>query len=218
MLKYLNTLYEIYKGNTHSQNGEDGVLEEILKRLDIKTGWVCEFGAWDGVYLSNTFKLIQRGFNAVLIEGDAERFNGLNHTAISYPGILPINAYVSPDRTSPNAIDNLLHNTPIPQRFDVLSIDVDSCDYQIWRSLLDYEPSVVIIEINSSVHPENPRHIHEAGKYQGTGFLPTLTLGNQKGYTFVLHTGNMIFVRKDLYARLGVNYADPVENFRRDFM
>ena len=31
-----------------SQSGEDGIVEEVLKRLNISSGWVCEFGAIDG--------------------------------------------------------------------------------------------------------------------------------------------------------------------------
>ena len=48
-----------HTSNVFSQNGEDGIIEEILNRLEIQTGWVCEFGAWDGIYLSNTFNLIK---------------------------------------------------------------------------------------------------------------------------------------------------------------
>ena len=34
--------------NIFSQNGEDGIIEEIIKRLELKDLEVCEFGAWDG--------------------------------------------------------------------------------------------------------------------------------------------------------------------------
>jgi hypothetical protein len=49
-----------YRKNYFSQNGEDGVLEEILSRLDIKSGWCVEFGAWDGKTFSNTFQRLSR--------------------------------------------------------------------------------------------------------------------------------------------------------------
>jgi len=55
---FTNLFYKTYAKNVHSQNGEDGIIEEILKRLDIKNGYVCEFGAWDGIHLSNTFNLV----------------------------------------------------------------------------------------------------------------------------------------------------------------
>ena len=34
--------------NIYSQNGEDGIIEELLKRLNIQKGWACEFGmGWE---------------------------------------------------------------------------------------------------------------------------------------------------------------------------
>ena len=49
---------EKYKKNFYSQSGEDGIINEILKRLDLysrKNKWCCEFGAWDGKQSSNTY-------------------------------------------------------------------------------------------------------------------------------------------------------------------
>ena len=56
---YSNNFYNEFKKDNHSQNGEDGIIEELLNRLQIKSGWVCEFGAWDGIHLSNTFNLVK---------------------------------------------------------------------------------------------------------------------------------------------------------------
>ena len=53
-------MFNDFKKNVYSQNGEDGILEEILKKLDLrKNGWCCEFGAWDGKRGSNTFNLVK---------------------------------------------------------------------------------------------------------------------------------------------------------------
>ena len=43
----------LFRRNVYSQNGEDGVLDEIFRRLSKNSGWFCEFGAWDGRYGSN---------------------------------------------------------------------------------------------------------------------------------------------------------------------
>ena len=67
-----------YKKNIFSQNGEDGIILEIIKRLNLngKNKWCCEFGAWNGIHGSNTFNLVKNfNFNAVYIEGDKKRFN-----------------------------------------------------------------------------------------------------------------------------------------------
>lgn len=209
---YSNSFYNQYARDVFSQNGEDGIVEELLKRLDIKSGYVCEFGAWDGIYLSNTFNLIQKGFKGVFIEGDKDKFQDLLKTCKNYPNIIPINAYV--DYEGENTLDNLLQKTDIPFDFELLSIDIDSFDYHVWRSLKLYRPKIVIIEINSGINTNNEEHIHTPDKYQGTAFRPTFNLGIEKGYKFVCHTGNMIFVRNDLFDKLNVHYNHELENFR----
>ena len=210
---YTNLFYNKYNKNIHSQNGEDGIIEELLKRLEINTGWVCEFGAWDGIYLSNTFNLVQKQFNAVFIEGDKDKYKDLLKTVETYPNIIPVNAFIEHNNTD-NSLDNILKQTNIPIDFDILSIDIDSYDYQVWKSLEIYKPKIVIIEINSSIKVNNEVHIHTPDKYQGTSFKPTYNLGIEKGYTFILHTGNMFFIRNDLFDKLDIKYNDPLENFR----
>lgn len=209
---YTNYFYRKYSKNIYSQNGEDGIVTELLKRLNINNGWVCEFGAWDGIFLSNTFNLVEQGFNAVFIEGDVNKYNDLLKTTTQWNNISPINAFVDYNDNQ-NSLDNLLKKTNIPIDFDILSIDIDSYDYQVWKSLKIYKPKIVIIEINSSVNTDNNYHIHEPNKYEGTGFKPTFDLGIEKGYKFVLHTGNMFFIRNDLFDKLNIHYDDPRENF-----
>jgi hypothetical protein len=211
-----NVFYNKYKRDIFSQNGEDGIIEELLNRLDIKGGWVCEFGAWDGVFLSNTFNLIKNhGFSGVFIEGDSVKFNDLLETQRKYPKILAINRYVDHNVDNLNNLDNILKTTEIPTDFDLLSIDIDGFDYQVWDSIQLYQPKIVVIEINSSISPENTHHIHTPGIYGGSGFLPTYNLGIKKGYTFLLHTGNMFFIRNDLFSKLNMDLPNPLDNFRR---
>lgn len=209
---YTNNFYKNYAKNIHSQNGEDGIIEELFNRLSISNGWVCEFGAWDGIHLSNTYNLVKQNFNAVYIEGDKEKYTDLLKTVENHKNIIPINAFVD-HKDSENSLDNILKKTDIPIDFDILSIDIDSYDYQVWKSLKVYKPKIVIIEINSSVKVNNDEHIHEPNKYQGTGFKPTYDLGLEKGYKFILHTGNMFFIREDLFSKLNIEYENPLENF-----
>lgn len=187
----------LYRKNVHSQGGEDGVIGELLRRLPVRTNWVCEFGTLDGVEYSNTFRLVQeQGVRAVYIEADEEFFRRLQKTCESYPTVLPLHKTVTVDGET--SLDAILATTPIPEDFDVLSIDIDSYDYQVWRSVQTYRPKIVVIEINSSLPPTLPGLIHGEGSPQGTGFLPMLQLGREKGYTLVCHTGNLIFIRNDL--------------------
>lgn len=192
-----------YASNTYSQNGEDGVLAEIVKRLRLdaaEPNWCVEFGAWDGKHLSNTFALVERGWKAVYIEGDKDRYRELLKTAKEFPNVVPVNAYVARNSIDGTSLDNLLKKTGIPVDFDLLSIDIDSYDCDVWESLQDYVPKIVVIEINSSVPPGVIwRH---SPKTPGNTFTATRNVGVHKGYTPVCHTGNLIFVRNDLLTLL----------------
>lgn len=184
-----------YRRNVYSQNGEDGILQELLHRLGSSSGWVCEFGAWDGKECSNTYSLVRSGYNAVYIEALSDYYQLLLKTCEDHPNIHPIHARVEPEGDS--RLDAILSSTDIPHEFEVLSIDIDSCDYQVWKSVVEYSPKIVVIEINSTISPINSTHIH-GDSNEGTAFLPMLTLGQEKGYTLICHTGNLIFLRNDL--------------------
>lgn len=199
-----------YRQNIYSQNGEDGILRELLRRLPAPTKWVCEFGTLDGKLYSNTFHLIEsEHYSGVFIECDATSFQELLVTAADHPTMIPLHRKVGV--TGDDRLDAILSTTPIPKSFDVLSIDIDSYDYQVWESVKDYTPSIVVIEINSSIPPTCFNSIHGSGIQDGTGFLPMVMLGISKGYTLVCHTGNLIFVRNDL-ASLYSDLIIPAEN------
>jgi hypothetical protein len=75
-----------YRRDVHSQTGEEEVIEKILDVIGETNKWCVEFGAWDGLHLTNTRHLIeQKHYSAVLIEGDDRRFcelerNYANHS------------------------------------------------------------------------------------------------------------------------------------------
>lgn len=197
-----------YRKNVFSQNGEDGVIEEICRRMSIVQGEFVEFGAWDGKHLSNTFNLLSKGngWKGVYIEGDTNKFNDLKKMQSDYVGSLDILcAYVESD--GENTLDNLLARTNISLNFDLLSIDIDSFDWHVWYSFKKYNPKIVVIEINSSI-PPGVFQTHRDSDVIGSSFSATLSLGMAKGYTLVCHTGNMFFVRNDLSESVGLKQIE----------
>lgn len=195
-----------YRKNVYSQNGEDGVLEEIFRRLQIRDGSFVEFGAWDGKHLSNTFHLLEEGWSGVFIEGDQKKFRVLEQNMKLFSERIElINAMV--EFQGKNTLDNLLAPTKVPRDFEVLSIDIDSYDWHIWESFENYTPKVVVIEINSSI-PVGIYQTHRDKKVQGSSFSSTVDLGLAKGYTPVCHTGNLFFVKNNLVQQLGLPQAE----------
>ena len=199
-------MFQEYRKNFFSQNGEDGVIQEILKRLKLnsKVKWCCEFGAWDGIHGSNTFNLIKNfGYNAIYIEGDKNKYQDLIITSKKFKKIKIFNKYVSHKSNSPNKLDKILKKTKINKFFDVLSIDIDSFDLAVWKSIKKYRPKIVIIEINSGIKP-GIKQTHGNGKI-GNSFTSTIEFAKRNKYQLVCHTGNCIFIDKKYSKKIGIN-------------
>lgn len=189
------------RDNIYSDNGEDGILKCIMEKLGIECGTCCEFGAWDGKYCSNTFNLVkEKNWKALYIEGDEEKYKDLLVTQKEYPTITPVCAFVSGTN-----LDSLILDNGFPEDLDLLSIDVDSIDYEIWKGLEKVRPKIVIIEpCNSTPLWEKSTH------YEGRGASPFLIkqLAKEKGYRFLCTTGNLFFIRDDIHT---IESEDDVE-------
>ncbi|HQH28450.1 MAG TPA: class I SAM-dependent methyltransferase, partial [Oligoflexia bacterium] len=191
-----------YRSNVYSQFGEDGVLKEICRRLNISTGYFVEFGAWDGKFLSNTFHLLEQGWRGVYIEGDREKYEQLCRNMIPYAEkVVLLNKFVRVD--GPTKLDNILCEAHAPRDLELLSIDVDSNDWHIWLGLKTFQPKILVIEVISSI-PAGVIQTHRGEDVLGSSFSAAIELGKLKGYTAVCHTGNIIFVRNELIPRLNL--------------
>ena len=192
-----------YKKNIFSQNGEDGVISKLLEIIGVDgEGWCCEFGAWDGKYLSNTYNLIKnKNWKSVLIESDKKKFKDLKITQSQHPdNIIAVHSMVHYLSGVGETLDDILSKTDIPTDFEVLSIDVDGPDYHIWKSLTGYKPKIVIIEHSGLAASIIQREgaIHKKEVDGSTSFEPIKKLGEEKGYRLIVDLGNMIFLDEEI--------------------
>jgi hypothetical protein len=204
-----------FQENVYSQNGEDGILAEIIDRIGVTNEWFCEFGAWDGKHLSNTYRLLEKGnWRGVMIEADEDKYSELEELSSHYPNSLTtFNKFVS-FREEKNRIDNILNQSDIPEKFGILSIDVDGPDYFIWRDMEVYRADIVVIELDSSIVP--PTLKMSEIQYDGTSFQAMVNLARKKNYTPVCHTGNLILVSNEHIKDVDLperELADPKELF-----
>jgi hypothetical protein len=191
-----------YPRKVYSQSGEDGVIEEIFKRLDIHNGFFVEFGAYDGITLSNTRYLWEKGWSGVMIEPHPDSFAKLRQHYHQQPRIICLHMFVSFKGSSiaGQTFDEIA-NTFFPHNeIDFLSIDIDGADYRILESLV-CKPKVICIEAGMHWHPLLNIMIPDEFAFQGLQQPLAImnSIAQAKGYTPVcLEGGNLFLIRNDL--------------------
>ena len=197
-----------------SQSGENGVIAAIFCEIGITNRFCVEFGGYDAVKYSNVNPLWTReGFTAVIIEGDPavarkvqEQVEQITRAGIAAGGRCVVVArWVQP--SGPDGLDGILAGlaatgVQVPREPDLVSIDIDSVDYQVWDGITHHRPRVVVIEHNPSV-PTQFSIIGEPGKVRvGASARALYDLGVKKGYTLVGCTKfNSFFVADELKPR-----------------
>jgi hypothetical protein len=196
-----NSYYLQFAKNIYTQCGEDGIIEQLFKDLKITSGIVVEFGAWDGLCISNVLNLWKnKKFKAILIECDMEKYKNLDHICGKIDSIECLNYFVNPDANHKDSLDNILTKSKFKvtsSNLALVSIDVDTCDYYIFESMAKYLPKVIVIETNTNYGPTE-----EYVSNNGSSLRSITELAEKKGYTLVCHTGNAFYIRNDLIEKL----------------
>lgn len=183
--------------NAYSQFGEDGILQAIFDRVGVKNRWCFECGASCGVFMSNTRRLIEAGWQGVLVESDPKSFSRLSQRNNCQSVLW--NVQLQP--TGENSADALLSKSNAPTDLDLFCIDIDGADYHIWNCLTQYLPRVVVIEVatDGDPHFDDPDYIPAIGEAGQAGIGAISKLAAAKGYGVPIVTySNAICLRYDL--------------------
>lgn len=210
----MNTGLNSYKKIITSQWGEDGIIEEIFRRIGTKNKFCVEFGAGNGYELSNVWHLIKDlGWRALLMDANKLHFEkwvsltqGLEQVKILY-------TYVN--ISGKDSLDELFKNNHVPVDLDLLSIDIDSDDYYVFKNLENFSPRVVVIEHNPTI-PPGEEVVQKPGETEpfGASALALVNLAHEKGYLLAAATTtNCIFVKKTEYDKLKIQEPELVEVF-----
>ena len=195
----MKNLLNKYEKNIYSQSGEDGVIEHIFSIIPNSNKWCVEFGAWDGIVYSNTRALIEKGWNAVLIEPNPRKFISLKKNNSKYPKAICLKKFIN--LSGKNSLDNILKDEKAPKSIDLLSIDIDGNDYHIWKSLNIFKPKVVVIEFNQTIPPDIEYvQACDFSVRQGNSLKSLQLLAKEKKYELICCTeGNAFFVQEKYF-------------------
>lgn len=207
--------------NGQSENGEDGIIMQIFEELNINCQFCVEFGAGDGINYSVTYPFRIAGAKSLLMDGIVEIDKDYlgrtveankNHTSagVTAQSIKDSSHDVKIEFINAENINELFAKYKVPDRFQLLVIDIDGNEYHIWKAL-EYTPDVVMIEYNPFIRPDLNCTIPYDPNFKTTcksrfvsaSCSALAVLGAKKGYTLVeVDKINMFFVRSDLAGQL----------------
>jgi hypothetical protein len=204
-----------YNFKMTSQNGEDGIIADIFRRIGTTNRHFVEFGASNGSE-NNTVYLLRQGWSGLWMDADTAAVNTAKtnfRQEIEDGKLTVLERFITAE-----SIEDLFQQGKVPDEFDLLSIDIDRNDYYVWERITHYRPRVVIVEYNAGFPPTRSWVVpYDAKAFgsssQGNGNGASLKaleeLGAKKGYSLVgcdLNGVNAFFVRDDL---LGDHFAEP---------
>jgi len=180
-----------------SQNGEDGVLEDIFSVVGTRDKFYVEFGVEDGSECNTRNLFKNYGWNGVLMDG-----GGLP----THDSRVILKEYITTE-----GIVSLFQKYNVPKTFDLLSVDIDSYDYWVTKEIFKggYRPVVLIAEINRNWRSDQAFTVPPDTPWVGASFGCSAfgyhQLMKNFGYypVYIEHNGvNIFFVQVELLAKV----------------
>ena len=193
--------------NKYSQNGEEAVILETLAALGIEKGHLVDLGAGDGITMSNSRALLEKGWTGDLYDGDPKGAKDVKQL------------WITRDLRD------------VWAGCDFMNLDIDGNDAWILESWLmhglpfiDPGPSLIVCEINpifqrdeAKVMPYNEAHVWNNDTYYGMSLGACEKLAAQYGYTLMhLHAGINAFLLRNDHAKAHPELIRPIE-YRQKF-
>ena len=188
----------------YSQNDEDGIIQEIFRRIGTTNKTFIEFGVEGGLE-NNSLKLLLEGWSGLWLEGSPEHVETIRgrFTDLLAENRLKVReAFIDRDNI------NVLIGEHYQGEIDMISIDIDGNAIYILEALEVVNPRLVVLEYNGKFPPSmsvaqehNPTHRWHGTDYGGSSLTAITKVAAKKGYSLVgcNVTGvNAFFVRNDL--------------------
>jgi hypothetical protein len=192
-----------YEHQTFSQNGEDGIINEIFNRLGITKGEFIEIGTGDGSE-NNTRLLLELGWKGTWIDGNPNCLKSIKNNLGHFISSKKLNAQLN--LVDSDNINSILKDNNISPDVDLLSLDLDLTTHIVWEALNYIKPKVLVIEYNG-FFPKNTlwqanikgNESWDGSIKMGASLSSIIKISEQKNYKFIgteLSGTNAFFVHK----------------------
>jgi hypothetical protein len=187
----------------YSQAEEDGIIEEIFRRLGVESGWFCEIGVQNGLEC-NSLYLIHKGWQGAWIEGNGNQLEPIKQ---KFGLLIPNRLKLCIGMATVDSVNEMLDRLAAGREIDFLSIDIDGNDIHLMEAMRA-RPKVICIEYNAKF-PGNivkrqvydPQQYWRGTDYFGSSLKALSESAGRIGYGLVgtnLTGSNAFFVRNDL--------------------
>lgn len=191
----------------YSQWGEDGIIQFLLRHIEIENKFFVEFGVEDYAEANTRFLLVNNNWGGLVLDGSGENIEKIQRSRIYWKyNLKAVEAFVNRDN-----INTILTENGVADDIGLLSIDIDGNDYWVWRAIDVIQPVIVIVEYNhrfgadlAVTVPYDPTFNRwRSGRpliYFGASLKALCLLAERKGYAFVGCNSNGVnafFVRGD---------------------
>lgn len=192
-----------------SQNEEDEIILEIVRRLQLERGYFVEFGVGNGLE-NNSLVLLANKWRGVWFGGGRLSVKGYSPDQLRFEKVW----------ISKNNVIELLQK--VEQHQNLISVDLDGNDYHLVEELLanGANPDVFIVEYNAKFPPPieftieyDSNHRWRGDDYFGASLQSFVNLFADFNYSLVCCniTGSNAFFVRDSYASL---FSDVPQDIR----
>ena len=196
-----------YEFRVFSQWGEDGIIQHLVRNLDIPRKHFVEFGVQDYRECNTRFLLVNNNWSGLVIDAGATNIERIKKDMIYWAyGLSAVQAFITRDN-----INELLRKNNVTGEIGLLSIDIDGNDFWVWQAIDVINPIIVVIEYNYRFGPQAAVTIpytenfdraktDHAPNYFGASLQALCWLAKRKGYVFLgcgSNGVNAFFVRRD---------------------
>ena len=191
-----------------SQFGEDGILQYLLKHVQVPDTTFVEIGVGNYRESNTRFLVENNNWRGIAINGDDSHARYILESRLAWRhDVEPVQAFVTAEN-----VDQLIKDNGFSGEIGLLSIDVDGVDYWIWDAVSSVTPAIVVMEFNALFGPDaavtvpyDPSFVDAESHYSRAHFGASLAglthLANERGLRLVgisSNAANAFFVRNDL--------------------
>ena len=191
-----------------SQWGEDGIIQYLVRNVDIRNRTFIEFGVEDFFEANCRFLMMKDCWSGFVIDGSRANMARLRRSDFYWKRQL-VGRCAFVDRENIAAI---LEESGFDHDLGILSVDIDGVDYFVLESLAAWRPRILIVEYNGTFGFTRPVSVpydasfhrtagHWSNIYYGASLPAFAHLAQTRGYSLagVNSVGsNAFFVRDDL--------------------